>query len=197
MFTGIIKELGKINRIKRTGSGMCLGIAIDAFDNSFNIGGSIAVNGVCLTATSFNKDGFTVDIVRDTLERTNLKALKINDIVNTELPLKLNERLNGHILEGHIDGLGKIIAMNRVGTQRQVKVRLPGELVKYVVTNGSIGVDGISLTVKDVKKDIFSVTLIPLSFEKTNLRTKHVGDSLNIEVDRIAKYVEKLLMERI
>jgi len=197
MFTGIIKKLGKIKRIKKSGNGMSLTIAIKNFDESLAQGASIAINGICLTVINYSKDVLTVDAVKDTLERTNLPSLRVNNIVNTELPLKLNSRLDGHILEGHIDGVGKIISINRAGTQREVKVRVPGNLVKYIVENGSIGIDGISLTVKAIKNDTVSFTLIPLSFKETNFKTRRVGDKVNIEVDRIAKYVEKYLQKNI
>ncbi len=193
MFTGIIENLGIVKDIRRKLNGMSLSVEVKQSSNAFKIGGSVAVNGICLTITNSLDDTFTVDVVTDTLNRTNLSLLRKNDSVNIEFPLKVGDRLEGHILEGHTDGTGKIISIIKRGTQTTIKVRILHELIKYIIKNGSIGIDGVSLTVKDIRGSIASVTLIPFTVENTNFIFRNVGDVVNIEVDRIGKYIEKYL----
>ena len=193
MFTGIIENLGTVKDIRRKLNGMSLSVEAKQMSNTFKVGGSVAVNGTCLTIINFLNDTFTVDVVTDTLNRTNLSLLRKNDSVNIELPLKVGDRLEGHILEGHTDGTGKIISIIKRGTQTTIKVRIPHELIKYIIKNGSIGIDGVSLTVKDIRGSIASVTLIPFTVENTNFIFRNVGDVVNIEVDRMGKYIEKYL----
>ena len=193
MFTGIIENLGTVKDIRRKLNGMSLSVEAKQMSNSFKVGGSVAVNGTCLTIINSLNDTFTVDVVTDTLNRTNLSLLRKNDSVNIELPLKVGDRLEGHILEGHTDGTGKIISIIKRGTQTTIKVRIPHELIKYIIKNGSIGIDGVSLTVKDIRGSIASVTLIPFTVENTNFIFRNVGDVVNIEVDRMGKYIEKYL----
>lgn len=193
MFTGIIENTGKIKKIRRKQNGVNLSIETASTGFTFRKGGSISINGVCLTITDFDNDTFLVDVVKDTLVRTNLSLLRKDEIVNVELPLKFGDRLEGHILEGHIDGTGNIISIIREGTQLIVKIKIPNNFTKYVIENGSIGIDGVSLTVKNIKGNIVSVTLIPFTLEQTNLKRRRVGDRVNIEVDRMGKYIEKYL----
>lgn len=197
MFTGIIENRGKVKDIRRKQNGVNLSIQTQRRDTTFKLGGSIAINGVCLTITDFSVDTFIVDVVRDTLTRTNLSMVRKNDSVNIELPLKVGDRLEGHILEGHIDGTGRIISIIKSGTQTIVKIKIPDEIIRYVIKNGSIGIDGVSLTVKDIKGIILSVTLIPFTVEQTNFKQRKVGDRVNIEVDRMGKYIEKYLKKNI
>ncbi|MBA7596653.1 Riboflavin synthase [subsurface metagenome] len=197
MFTGIIENRGKVKDIRRKQNGVNLSIQTQRRDTTFKLGGSIAINGVCLTITDFSVDTFIVDVVKDTLTRTNLSMVRKNDSVNIELPLKVGDRLEGHILEGHIDGTGRIISIIKSGTQTIVKIKIPDEVIRYVIKNGSIGIDGVSLTVKDIKGIILSVTLIPYTVEQTNFKQRKVGDRVNIEVDRMGKYIEKYLKKNI
>lgn len=197
MFTGIIENRGKVKDIRRKQNGVNLSIQTQRRDTTFKLGGSIAINGVCLTITDFSVDTFIVDVVKDTLTRTNLSMVRKNDSVNIELPLKVGDRLEGHILEGHIDGTGRIISIIKSGTQTIVKIKIPDEVIRYVIKNGSIGIDGVSLTVKDIKGIILSVTLIPFTVEQTNFKQRKVGDRVNIEVDRMGKYIEKYLKKNI
>ncbi|MCK4234354.1 riboflavin synthase [candidate division WOR-3 bacterium] len=196
MFTGIIENLGIVKDIRRKLNGMSLSVEVKQSSNAFKIGGSVAVNGICLTITNSLDDTFTVDVVTDTLNRTNLSLLRKNDSVNIEFPLKVGDRLEGHILEGHTDGTGKIISIIKRGTQTTIKVRILHELIKYIIKNGSIGIDGVSLTVKDIRGSIASVTLIPFTVENTNFIFRNVGDVVNIEVDRIGKYIEKYIKKK-
>lgn len=197
MFTGIIENRGKVKDIRRKQNGVNLSIQTQRRDTTFKLGGSIAINGVCLTITDFSVDTFIVDVVKDTLTRTNLSMVRKNDSVNIELPLKVGDRLEGHILEGHIDGTGRIISIIKSGMQTMVKIKIPDEVIRYVIKNGSIGIDGVSLTVKDIKGIILSVTLIPFTVEQTNFKQRKVGDRVNIEVDRMGKYIEKYLKKNI
>ncbi len=197
MFTGIIENRGKVKDIRRKQNGVNLSIQTQRRNTTFKLGGSIAINGVCLTITDFSVDTFIVDVVKDTLTRTNLSMVRKNDSVNIELPLKVGDRLEGHILEGHIDGTGRIISIIKSGTQTIVKIKIPDEVIRYVIKNGSIGIDGVSLTVKDIKGIILSVTLIPFTVEQTNFKQRKVGDRVNIEVDRMGKYIEKYLKKNI
>ena len=154
MFTGIIKNIGTVEDIKRQRNGISLSVQIEKGNYLFKIGGSIAVNGACLTIIDFQDNCFSTDVVKDTLTRTNLSLLRKRDKVNIEFPLKLGDRLEGHILEGHIDGTGRIISLIKSGTQTTLNIKIPDALTRYVVTNGSIGIDGVSLTIKKIKGNI-------------------------------------------
>ena len=194
MFTGIIENTGIIKDIRRKQNGIKLFIETkDDLVSQLKKGGSIAVNGVCLTVTDFNKTSFFVDVVKDTLDITTLSLLKRGETINLELPLKLGDRLEGHILEGHIDGIGEILSIVRGGLQTNVKIKVPHRLSKYIVENGSVGIDGISLTVKEMKNNILKITMIPFTIENTNFKQKKTGLKVNIEVDRTGKYIEKYL----
>jgi len=193
MFTGIIENKGKVKNISRKQNGANLAIEIIGGGPTFKSGGSVAVNGTCLTITDFKDNTFFVDVVKDTLSRTNLSTLRRGDIVNIEFPMKLGDRLEGHIVEGHIDGMGRITSIIKSGTQCSLKIKIPDNLTRYIVKNGSVSIDGISLTVKEIMGNILGITLIPFTIENTNLKLLRVGDSVNIEVDRMGKYVEKQL----
>jgi riboflavin synthase len=155
-------------------------------------GDSIAVNGVCLTAVEPNGDSFTADVMPETLRRTSLEPLTQGDEVNLELPLRAGDRLGGHVMQGHVDGTGTVESVREDKTARVVRIDAPAELLRYVVEKGSIAVDGVSLTVSAVDDDAFEVSLIPETLERTTLGAAEPGRTLNLEVDMLAKYVEKL-----
>src|SRR5262249_42961129 len=157
-------------------------------------GSSIAVNGVCLTAIDLRPDSFSADLAPETMRRTNLGALAAGSRVNLERPLAVSDRLSGHIVQGHVDGVGEILSTKELGDRNWwLEVRVPPELDRYVVYKGSIAIDGISLTVAAVRDRILSVTVIPHTYEVTNLGLRKAGDSVNLECDVLAKYLERLL----
>ena len=189
MFTGIIEELGTIDSFgKGTIKINCKKILEDA-----KIGDSISVNGICLTITTFNADSFNADVMPETVRRTSLENLRKGDCVNLERALKLSDRLGGHIVSGHIDGTGTIKSMRTEGNAIIVTIQADKNLLKYIVSKGSVALDGMSLTVVDIKSDSFSVSLIPHTRDVTNFQYKKVGSLLNIETDIIAKYVESFI----
>ena len=157
-------------------------------------GDSVAVNGVCLTATAVGDDGFDADVMPETLQRSSLGGLVPGDRVNVELPLRAGDRLGGHVVQGHVDGTGTVGSVSDEGFARLVRVSAPAELLRYVVEKGSIAVDGVSLTVFDVDDEGFSVSLIPETRERTTLGSAVPGRTVNLEVDILAKYVEKLAL---
>jgi riboflavin synthase len=156
-------------------------------------GASVAVNGVCLTAADVDAEGFEADVMAETLRRSSLAGLAPGDEVNVELPMRAGDRLGGHVVQGHVDGLGTIESIDEEGFARLVRIAAPPELLRYVVEKGSIAVDGVSLTVADVHGEGFAVSLIPETLERTTLGSARPGRVVNLEVDVLAKYVEKLL----
>ncbi|HEY2637748.1 MAG TPA: riboflavin synthase, partial [Solirubrobacteraceae bacterium] len=156
-------------------------------------GDSVAVNGVCLTATEVTDAGFRADVMDETLRRSSLGRLAAGDPVNLELPLRPSDRLGGHVVQGHVDGLGEVRAIRAEGFARLVEVATDPELLRYVVEKGSIAVDGVSLTVAELASDSFTVSLIPETLERTTLGTAKIGAAVNLEVDVLAKYVERLV----
>lgn len=188
MFTGIIEDVGRVTSIL-PGS---LTITISQDFQGLEIGGSIAVNGVCLTITSLNGNSFSVGIMSETLKRTNIRLLSSGDRVNLERPLALSKPLGGHLVQGHIDATGRVVAIRRDGDARMVRVEAAPEVMRYVVEKGFIAVDGISLTVVDKDASSFQVSIVDYTFQNTNLGDKRIGDLVNLEVDIIAKYVEQL-----
>lgn len=186
MFTGIIEELGEVvafDEARLTVRGPL--VVSDAAP-----GASIAVNGVCLTVTDLKDEEFTVDVMQETLERSSLGALRTGSPVNLERPVRPHDRLGGHIVQGHVDGVGRIL---RHTPDNVVTIGVPAELSRYMAEKGSVAVDGISLTVAKVAEDAFAVALIPTTLELTTLGRKEVGDPVNIEVDVVAKYVERFM----
>ena len=186
MFTGLVQITGTIASL---GEGR---LSVRA-DLDLAAGDSVAVNGVCLTATAVGDGGFDADVMAETLRRTSLGALSEGDGVNLELPLRASDRLGGHVVQGHVDGLGTVESLSDEGFARVVRIAAPSELLRYVVEKGSIAVDGVSLTVAEVDGDGFSVSLIPETLERTTLGEVAPGRSVNLEVDVLAKYVEKLV----
>jgi riboflavin synthase len=186
VFTGLVDRTGWV-----VSPGERLSIRAELID--LVPGDSVAVNGVCLTATEVGDDGFDADVMPETLRRTSLGSLAEGDHVNLELPLRASDRLGGHIVQGHVDGLGTVEAVTEEGFARVVQIGAPPELLRYVVEKGSIAVDGVSLTVAEVDENGFSVSLIPETLERTNLGEAVEGRTVNLEVDVLAKYVEKLV----
>jgi riboflavin synthase len=195
MFTGLISHLGNIKSIELNGDSAKLIIQSPEITSEIKIGDSVAVNGVCLTVTEFDAQGFAVDVMVQTLNLTSTGKLKQSDQVNLELATKSSDRLGGHIVQGHVDGVAQVAAIAQEPKWQRMDIKLPKALLKYVVAQGSITVEGVSLTVGQLDDDADQVTvwLIPETLAKTNLSSKKVGDLLNIEVDVLAKYVERLI----
>lgn len=193
MFTGIVEELGKIKGIYRGSKSARLTINAQVVLQGVKLGDSIAVNGVCLTVTEFSENQFSVDVMAETLDKSNIGQLKSGDLVNLERAMAVGDRLGGHIVSGHIDGVGKIAGEEQVDIARLVEIEAPPQVLKYVIRKGSIGIDGISLTVVDVTNKSFWVSLIPHTANLTTLGFKKIGDSVNLEGDIIGKYIERML----
>jgi riboflavin synthase len=195
MFTGLIAELGTVRTFERDGDGATLSIE-SSLAPELEEGDSIAVNGACLTATSIDPAGFSAQAMNETLARTALGELEPAARVNLELPLRAGERLGGHFVQGHVDGIGVLAATRAEGISRVLEVRVPPALGRYLVEKGSVAVDGVSLTVSALLPDGFAVSLIPETLERTSLGAAEVGARLNIEVDILAKHIERLLEVR-
>ncbi|MGF7400948.1 riboflavin synthase [Thermoanaerobacterium thermosaccharolyticum] len=195
MFTGIIEEIGKVKMIQR-GDITKIAIECEKVLDGTAIGDSIAVNGVCLTVTNVGKNLFTADLMRETLKSSNLGNLKIGSMVNLERALSISGRLNGHIVTGHVDTVGTIVNKNRIMNSNVFKIKIDERYSKYVVSKGSIAVDGISLTVVEALASYFTVSVIPHTELNTTLNFKRIGDSVNIEVDILSKYAEQLLLKK-
>ena len=193
MFTGIVEELGTIRSIRRGAASAVLSIGAEAVLSDLRIGDSVAVNGVCLTATGVDGSGFTADVMHETLQRSSLGALGPGSRVNLERAMAADGRFGGHIVSGHIDGTGTIAERRRDDNAVWYTVSAPPALLRYIVEKGSIAIDGISLTVASVEADRFSVSVIPHTAAVTVLGRKRPGDMVNLETDIIGKYVEKLL----
>ena len=198
MFTGLITEVGSISAITHGSDSAVLEITAPKTVKGVAIGDSIAVNGVCLTATSISDSGFTADVMVQTLKMTSLASYNVGDSVNLELAAKLEARMGGHMVQGHVDGVATVVSIVDGQKWQEFTVTIPANLLKYVVAQGSICLEGVSLTVgalNDANNEV-TVWLIPETLAKTNLYVKKIGDPLNIEVDVLAKYVERLLEKR-
>ncbi|MCQ4873697.1 MULTISPECIES: riboflavin synthase [Odoribacteraceae] len=193
MFTGIIEEIGTVKGVKRGNRSVVLEVQAKKVLEDLKVGDSIATNGVCLTVTSFTGSVFCADVMPETMQRSNLGELRAGDRVNLERALTLNGRLGGHIVSGHIDGTGKIVGREKDENAIWISVATSGELLRYIVDKGSITIDGISLTVVSVNDAGFTVSIIPHTQDETTLVKKKIGDTVNLENDVIAKYVEKLM----
>ncbi|TKA12521.1 riboflavin synthase [Actinacidiphila oryziradicis] len=193
MFTGIVEELGQVVAIDDLGDASRFRLRGPVVTEGAKHGDSIAVNGVCLTVVDFGGGEFTADVMAETLDRSSLGALAVGSKVNLERPMALGGRLGGHLVQGHVDGKGTIVERKLSDNWEIVKISLPADLSRYVVEKGSITVDGISLTVVDAGSDYFTVSLIPTTLALTTLGIKQAGDPVNLEVDVLAKYVERLL----
>lgn len=193
MFTGIVEELGEIVALDLLQESARLAVRGKTVTEDAKHGDSIAVNGVCLTVVDVEGDVFTVDVMRETLDRTSLGATTPGSRVNLERAVRADQRLGGHIVQGHVDGTGVLLSREPGERWDDIRVKLPKELNRYVAEKGSIAIDGISLTVTTVDDDSFGVSLIPTTLQLTTMGQRQVGDVLNLEVDVIAKYVEKLV----
>jgi len=195
MFTGIIEHLGKVASVTSNDVGSALSLDVGPL-HGMGVGDSLAVNGVCLTATEV-KDGLVqVEVVGETLSRSNLGGLVPGDVVNLERAMAIDGRFDGHIVQGHVDGVGKVLSISDDGDDARLEVEVPGDLVRYVVEKGSITVDGISLTVAGLSGGVVDIALIPHTMAMTTLGLRKPGDTVNLEVDVLAKYVERLLESR-
>ena len=192
MFTGIIEELAQIKNVYDKNNFLEIEI-LSNFSNKINIGDSIAVNGVCLTAISSNEEFFNVNVVKETIEKTNLNNLKESMYVNLERAVKVSSRLNGHIVQGHIESLASILVKKKTDNQIDLIVGIDSEYLKYCIYKGSITLDGISLTIASISDNNITVAIIPHTLESTTLKYREVGDSLNLETDIFAKYVENII----
>ena len=195
MFSGLIAYVGQVAKIEQADTSARLSITCPPITAEIKIGDSVSVNGVCLTVTDFDKSSFAVDVMVQTLNLSSIGKLLVADAVNLELATKSQDRLGGHIVQGHVDGLAQILAITQEPKWQRVDLKLPDKLMKYVVAQGSIALDGVSLTVGELDdaKNQVSVWLIPETLAKTNLASKKVNDYLNVEVDVLAKYVERLI----
>jgi riboflavin synthase len=192
VFTGLVQDLGTVTAVDATADGVRLDVRT-TLAGELALGDSVAVNGVCLTATAINGEHFSADVMHETLRRSSLAAVAGGAHVNLELPLRASDRLGGHVVQGHVDGVGTVREAREDGFARVLTIAAPADLLRYVVDKGSIAVDGISLTVVEAGEDWFSVSLIPETLERTNLGTAGPGQPVNLEVDVLAKYVEKLV----
>lgn len=197
MFTGIVEETGRVERIRPTRKSIELTVRMQACGKGLKIGDSLAVNGCCLTAVKIARRGkqtlATFDLLTETWRRTNLQFVNPGSLVNLERPLRSDGNLGGHFVTGHIDGLGTISRWERLGQDHVLDITAPPEVMRYVVHKGSIAVDGISLTVAGVSKKGFRIWIIPHTYEVTALRERKVGDAVDLEADLIGKYVEKFV----
>jgi riboflavin synthase len=191
MFTGLVQGTGVVRAIEPRPDGVRLRVET-ALGRELSPGDSVAVGGVCLTAIEADRGSFAADVVAETLRRSALGALRPGARVNLELPLRAGDRLGGHLVQGHVDGVGTVDAAREEGLGRVLRIAAPAELRRYVVEKGSIAVDGVSLTVAEVDDEAFEVALIPETLERTTLGAVAPGDAVNLEVDVLAKYVEKL-----
>ena len=194
MFTGLIAELGKVSAISKGESSAIFTINAPALINEIKLGDSVAVNGVCLTATAISGTSFSADVMVQTLSITSLSQVNVGSAVNLELAAQLNARMGGHMVAGHVDGVATVVAFTPGDKWLQLDIQVPKQLSKYIVNQGSIALDGVSLTVGQITQDdLVTVWLIPETLERTNLASKQPGDLVNVEVDLIAKYVERLI----
>jgi riboflavin synthase len=198
MFTGIIEQMGTVCALERRGNALRLTVDAGDYLSDAAVGESVAVSGVCLTITAREGSAFCADVVEETLRKTTLGNLRVGDRVNLERPLRADARLGGHIVQGHVDGVGEVVHLMPEAESVMVTFAVPRELARYLVAKGSVAVDGVSLTVVDVAqvdnlRHSFRVTLIPHTREVTTLGALHVGTRVNIEVDILAKYVEQLV----
>ncbi|WP_139492333.1 riboflavin synthase [Brevibacillus dissolubilis] len=193
MFTGIIEEVGTIAGVEGGSQASKVLIQAKTVLGGVQLGDSISVNGVCLTVTSFTASHFTADVMPETLKKTNLGKLKRGEPVNLERAMAMGDRFGGHIVSGHVDGVGQIISRENYANAVLFRITAPKSLQKYMIPRGSVTVDGISLTLVDVENDGFSISIIPHTLAHTCLRDKHAGDMVNLECDVIGKYVERLM----
>ena len=197
MFTGIVEEVGTVAHLTRKATGARLMVACSSILEDVAIGASIAVNGACVTAIELASSEFSADLSPETLKRTNLGDLQVASAVNLERPLRFNGRLDGHFVLGHVDGTAAIVSLDSLGDNNWwLRLRVPPELARYIVSKASVAVDGISLTVAEIDRDIVGFTIIPQTYTHTALSSRGIGARVNLEVDILAKHLEKLLAAR-
>ena len=192
MFTGLIQDLGHVQGAQRSADGVVLSIA-SRLAGQLALGESVAVNGVCLTATALTGESFEAEVMNETLAKSSLSEVPDGTAVNLELPLRASDRLGGHVVQGHVDGVGEVTEVTDDGFARRVRVRAPEAVLRYIVSKGSVAVDGVSLTVAELDDASFTVSLIPETLERTNFGSVAPGSIVNVEVDVLAKYVERLM----
>ncbi len=195
MFTGLIEEVGTLKSKKPEGLGVKLYFAAEKILEGIKTGDSISVNGVCLTTVEFDSEGFAVEAIEETLKKSDLGDLKIGDCVNLERPLKAEARLGGHFVLGHVDTTGKVKEIKELTNSHFITFSYPKEYSKYLIPVGSVAIDGVSMTVADLKEDSFSVGVIPHTWEETIFSKKKIGDRVNLEFDVLGKYIIKLTEE--
>ncbi len=193
MFTGLVEEIGSIQSVQKSVKGAKLMIQAHKVLQDVSIGDSIAINGICLTVTTFSSEGFTADVMGETMDKTNLKYLQSGSKVNLERALRVGDRLGGHFVSGHIDGVGTIQNYEKEDNAVWITISAPTELLKYMIYKGSITVDGVSLTVASVSQEGFKISIIPHTKESTTLIDKKIGDKVNLECDMIGKYIERFM----
>jgi len=193
MFTGLIAETGRIADMQRNDGKTRITISAEGILAELKLGDSVAVSGVCLTAVACSRRRFSADLAQETLERTSLGGLRKGSMINLELPARAQDRLGGHVVQGHVDGVGKLLGMEKIkgGEDWRLTLSIPAELERYVVPQGSITVEGISLTVARIRSNNIEIAIIPHTYRATNLHSLEAGRPLNIEVDVLAKYAEK------
>ena len=195
MFTGIVEEVGRISRIEQRGEDRRIAVVADRTPKELRTGNSVAVSGVCLTALDIKPDSFCADLAPETWVRTSFSRIHEGALVNLELPMKADGRFGGHIVQGHVDGVGKLLSFDRIADSENwwLDIELPEDVEKYTVFKGSISIEGISLTVAQLERNHCTVAIIPHTVEMTNLHSLKKGDPVNLEADLIAKYVEKMM----
>ena len=195
MFTGIVEEVGKVTKIEQRGENRRITIAAENTPKELGIGNSVAVSGVCLTALDIKAGSFCADLAPETWVRTSFSRIHEGALVNLELPMKADGRFGGHVVQGHVDGVGKLTSFDRIGDSENwwLNIELPDDVEKYTVYKGSISIEGISLTVAKLEKNRCTIAIIPHTVEMTNLHSLKPGDPVNLEADLIAKYVEKMM----
>lgn len=193
MFTGIVEEIGKIKKVTKSSKVYKIEVLADKIMCDINLGDSIAVNGICLTVSKLYEKSFEVDVMQETLNRTSLAGLTANFPINLERAMAMNGRFGGHIVSGHIDGVGEISAIKDIGNSILVDIKTNPKILHYIIEKGSITIDGVSLTVVEINSYKFSVSLIPHTFKNTVFSKKRVGDKVNLENDLIGKYIEKFM----
>tara|TARA_Y100000590_G_scaffold208920_1_gene236708 strand:+ start:328 stop:912 length:585 start_codon:yes stop_codon:yes gene_type:complete len=192
MFTGIVEGILEIYSIEKDNNFYTINIKLNSDISDIKNGDSISINGVCLTVCNINNKYFSVNVVKETIKKTNLNVLDAKSHVNYERAMKLSSRIDGHIVQGHIEGLGKIISKNKLDNQVDLEIELQDDLLKYCIVKGSIALDGISLTIAELTNNVIKIAIIPYTYEHTILKYRNIGDFINIETDMFAKYIEKL-----
>ena len=196
MFTGIVEEIGKISRINPIAGGISIKIEAEKILEDVSVNDSICIDGVCLTVIRTEQSAFWVEAVGATLEKTTFADIKESAQVNLERSVRLNDRLGGHLVQGHVNGVGTISGIEKLGENYLFKIIIPQELEKYLIKEGSIAINGISLTIADIQNNEISISIIPHTWQNTTLKYKQVLDKVNVEIDILAKYVEKLLTKK-